>query len=261
MNTITRRHLIKTSYGTRPFFRCQERFLPSMRIVVRIATWPYGVLPRGRCFRMFWPISPAVIQDPLVLKLTCVGTPSEGNWIPVGYSRNLAARFREADSGKPFGEAGSTTMARLLCASTRLRPPPLVAPHDTGKRAQSLVSFPCVREDGSHIRIKGDDDAPLGVTRRVLVGPRPSEVVFGQDLVWCHPTRASSLTTQRGIMATPIPALLRSRGRPSPLQRARRKGSALPTDPTERGGPPPLLGLSPGLCGPGGLSPSIRTAQ
>jgi len=30
-----------------------------------------------------------------------------------------------------------------------------------------------------------------------------------------------------------------------------RKGSALPTDPTERGGPPPLVGLSPGLCGPG----------
>jgi hypothetical protein len=68
-----------------------------------------------------------------------------------------------------------------------------------------------------------------------------------------------SLTTQRGIMATPFPALLRSRGRPSPLHRARGKGSALPTHPrlrrgypTERGGPPPLVGLSPGLCGPGG---------
>jgi len=32
--------------------------------------------------------------------------------------------------------------------------------------------------------------------------------------------------------------------------RARRKSSALPAGPTERGGPPPLLGLSPGLCGP-----------
>ena len=53
-------------------------------------------------------------------------------------------------------------------------------------------------------------------------------------------------------MATPFPALLRSRGRPSPLHRSGGKGSALPTDPTERGGPPPLLGLSPGLCGPGG---------
>ena len=53
-------------------------------------------------------------------------------------------------------------------------------------------------------------------------------------------------------MATPFPALLRSRGRPSPLHRTRGKGSALPTDPTERGGPPPLVGLSPGLCGPGG---------
>jgi hypothetical protein len=57
-------------------------------------------------------------------------------------------------------------------------------------------------------------------------------------------------------MATPFPALLRSRGRPSPLHRTRGKGSALPTHPrlrrgypTERGGPPPLLGLSPGLCG------------
>jgi hypothetical protein len=36
------------------------------------------------------------------------------------------------------------------------------------------------------------------------------------------------------------------------LHRTRGKGSALPTDPPERGGPPPLLGLSPGLCGPGG---------
>jgi hypothetical protein len=54
-------------------------------------------------------------------------------------------------------------------------------------------------------------------------------------------------------MATPFPALLRSRGRPSPLHRIRGKGSALPTDPTERGGPPPLVGLSPGLCGPGGI--------
>jgi len=36
------------------------------------------------------------------------------------------------------------------------------------------------------------------------------------------------------------------------LHRTRGKGSALPTDPTERGGPPPLVGLSPGLCGPGG---------
>ena len=63
-------------------------------------------------------------------------------------------------------------------------------------------------------------------------------------------------TAQRGIMATPCPALLRSRGRPSPLHGVQRKGSALPTGPTERGVPPPLLGLSPGLCGPGGgLSP------
>ena len=66
-----------------------------------------------------------------------------------------------------------------------------------------------------------------------------------------HPRRSED-TTQRGIKATPFPALLRSRGRPSPLHRTRGKGSALPTDPTERGGPPPLLGLSPGLCGPGG---------
>jgi AhpD family alkylhydroperoxidase len=64
--------------------------------------------------------------------------------------------------------------------------------------------------------------------------------------------KAADTTTQRGIMATPFPALLRSRGRPSPLHRTRGKGSALPTDPTERGGPPPLLGLSPGLCGLGG---------
>jgi hypothetical protein len=34
------------------------------------------------------------------------------------------------------------------------------------------------------------------------------------------------------------------RSRETPLY-----GSALAADPTERGGPPPLLGLSPGLCG------------
>jgi hypothetical protein len=74
-----------------------------------------------------------------------------------------------------------------------------------------------------------------------------------------RPPARGDVTTQRGIMATPFPALLRSRGRPSPLHRARGKGSALPTHPrlrrgypTERGGPPPLVGLSPGLCGPGG---------
>jgi hypothetical protein len=52
-------------------------------------------------------------------------------------------------------------------------------------------------------------------------------------------------------MATPPAALFRSWGRPSLLHGKHRKGSVLPTDPTERGGPPPLVGLSPGLCGPG----------
>ena len=66
------------------------------------------------------------------------------------------------------------------------------------------------------------------------------------------------VTQQRGILATHWLALLRSRGRPSHSHKARRKCSALPAHPllrrgypTERGGPPPLLGLSPGLCGPG----------
>jgi hypothetical protein len=69
---------------------------------------------------------------------------------------------------------------------------------------------------------------------------------------------SSVLTQQRGILATRSLALLRSQGRPSPLHKARRKRSALPAHrrlrrgyPTERGGPPPFLGLSPGLCGPG----------
>ena len=60
-------------------------------------------------------------------------------------------------------------------------------------------------------------------------------------------------------MATPFPTLLRSRGRPSRWHGTRGKGSALPTHPclrrgypTARGKPPPLRGLSPGLCGPGG---------
>ena len=62
------------------------------------------------------------------------------------------------------------------------------------------------------------------------------------------PRRSWCLTTQRGIMATPPAALLRSWGRPSLLHSMRRKRSALPTGPSERGGPPPLVGLSPGLC-------------
>ena len=43
------------------------------------------------------------------------------------------------------------------------------------------------------------------------------------------------ITTQRGIMATPFPALLRSRGRPSPLHRTRGKGSAPPHGPYREG--------------------------
>ena len=69
----------------------------------------------------------------------------------------------------------------------------------------------------------------------------------------CQRSRSSRyaypLTTQRGIMATSPAALLRSWGRPSRLHPMRRKRSALPSDPSERGGPPPLVGLSPGLCG------------
>jgi len=68
------------------------------------------------------------------------------------------------------------------------------------------------------------------------------------------------VTTQCGILATPAAALLRSWGRPSPLQGKRRKGSALPPAPipqdagrvpdrTGRAAAP--LGLSPGLCGHG----------
>jgi hypothetical protein len=81
---------------------------------------------------------------------------------------------------------------------------------------------------------------------------------------WCRDARAGAyrsplrrvnrnpaLTQQRGMLATPSPALLRSRGRPSPLHTTDGKSSALPADPSERGGPPPLLGLSPGLCGLG----------
>jgi hypothetical protein len=58
-------------------------------------------------------------------------------------------------------------------------------------------------------------------------------------------------TTQRGILATPFPALLRSWGRPSPLHTAQRKGSALPPDPYREGWAAAPLGLSPGLCGSG----------
>jgi hypothetical protein len=54
-------------------------------------------------------------------------------------------------------------------------------------------------------------------------------------------------TTQRGIMA--------------PLQGAHRKGSTLPTDPTERGGPPPHSDSPPDYAVREGLLPILRTAQ
>jgi hypothetical protein len=92
------------------------------------------------------------------------------------------------------------------------------------------------------------------VERSTNCGPRPER---GR----CFFSLFAAFTTQRGILATHWLALLRSRGRPSLLHRTRGKGSALPPHPsrgtrdgypTERGGPPTLVGLSPGLCGPGG---------
>jgi hypothetical protein len=68
----------------------------------------------------------------VVLELTCGGTPRKGGSTPVNYSRSLAARFREAESGEPFGEAGSTTMARCSDLDWKVR-------LDTKKMALSPV--------------------------------------------------------------------------------------------------------------------------
>lgn len=57
--------------------------------------------------------------------------------------------------------------------------------------------------------------ADLTIRRECLTGQRSFEVV----------------TTQHQITATLFPAFLRSQGRPSPLQRADRKDSALPAHP------------------------------
>ena len=88
--------------------------------------------------------------------------------------------------------------------------------------------------------------APTGHWRSDASDSEPRNPVMAHVL--------ASHTQQRGIVATGSPALLRSRGRPSHLHNTWRKCSALPAGPTERGGPPPLLGLSPGLCGPGGTA-------
>jgi hypothetical protein len=114
---------------------------------------------------------------------------------------------------------------------------------------RTLCDYKVVTRHGALVFDVPPPDLPIAP-----VGTQRSQSLSGQF------SSEGALTTQRGIMAPAFPALLRSRGRPSPLHRTRGKGSALPTDPsrgtrdgypTERGGPPPLVGLSPGLCGPG----------
>ena len=69
------------------------------------------------------------------------------------------------------------------CAPRRPCPRRPVASDNARQRAQGLVGLPGSREDGSDIRIKRYNDATFGIARRVLVRPRTTEVVLGQDLV------------------------------------------------------------------------------
>ena len=66
----------------------------------------------------------------------------------------------------------------------------------------------------------------------------------------CARSRNPADTTQRGMVATPLAALLRSWGRPSPLHENGCKGSALSPGPYRKGRAAAPLRLSSGLCGP-----------
>jgi len=96
--------------------------------------------------------------------------------------------------------------------------------------AQAIEPGSTVRTDGlnAYRRLEG-----YGHDRRIQ-----REQAKGEHLLPRVHRVVSLLTTQPGLMATPFPALLRSRGRPSPLHRSHGKGSALPMDPSGRDGPP-----------------------
>jgi hypothetical protein len=55
--------------------------------------------------------------------------------------------------------------------------------NDLRQRAQGLIDFPWVLKDCGHVRIKRDDARALLVTGRVLVGSRPAEIVFGENVI------------------------------------------------------------------------------
>ena len=177
------------------------------------------------------------------------------DWVPrswYGSFLSPASQTVCSAAGQP-GASGSPPPAATLCRwSSRQRNSLLAVPRFAfgGEPRRTRTGQPVWRPTSFRL---------LRLTPSNTFDTLPSEAptfAFGGSLAprdpFPHTSGLRAVTTQRGIMATLFPALLRSRGRPSPLHRTRGKGSALPTDPTERGGPPPLLGLSPGLCGPRG---------
>jgi hypothetical protein len=55
--------------------------------------------------------------------------------------------------------------------------------NDLRQRAQSLIDFTWVLKNCGYVGIKRDDARAFLVAGRVLVGPSPAEIVFGENLI------------------------------------------------------------------------------
>ena len=106
-----------------------------------------------------------------------------------------------------------------------------------------------LRQPSARSNLPRDDRIANAFCHMLGGAPRPCQLINAFNAIFhvLTPHRYYAARTN----GSTAPGLLRSWGRLSPLHTAERKGSALPPSPTERGGPPPLLGLSPGLCGSG----------
>ncbi len=90
------------------------------------------------------------------------------------------------------------------------------------------------------IRERADARRPKQPARAGTAWHAESRLMLATNLDVCNPLLRSGARLGRHVRSR---RFVRGEG-PRPCK-ARSKFSALPTDPTERGGPPPLLGLSP----------------
>ena len=163
------------------------------------------------------------------------------DWVPrswYGSFLSPASQTVCSAAGQP-GASGSPPPAATLCRwSSRQRNSLLAVPRFAfgGEPRRTRTGQPVWRPTSFRL---------LRLTPSNTFDTLPSEAptfAFGGSLAprdpFPHTSGLRAVTTQRGIMATLFPAHPRLwRGYPS-----------------ERGGPPPLVGLSPGLCGPGGTA-------